>query len=412
MINRVAFLSMHTSPLRPPGVGDAGGMNVYVDELARTLTGRGVKVDVFTRRDEPGLSAVVEPSPGYRVHHLAAGPPHQGYPVRQLARSVRSFAEQVIQRIHPETDIVHTHYWLSGWAGLVVKRRLGIPLANSFHTLGRVKNLNRRADEPPESLLRIAAEHEVIEASDCVVASTPAEAEDLLEHYGADPARLCTSPPGVDHTVFSPGSKEAARSRLGLGQGPLVLFVGRIQPLKGVDVAVEAFARLHRRQPGARMMIVGGPSGPSGADEAAAVLRRIQTHGLDHAVSIHPPVPHSELPTFYRAADVLLLPSRSESFGLVAAEAQSCGLPVVASRVGGLVYVLYEGESGLLVEGWNPDDYAEALERVITDKELAERLATGAVEWAERFSWEATANRFLELYEGAAARSRENAMVD
>jgi D-inositol-3-phosphate glycosyltransferase len=408
MIERVAYLSMHTSPLLQPGVGDAGGMNVYIDELSTTMAERGVEVDVFTRRDDPSLPDLVEVGPGYRVHHIAAGP-FTPTPVRRLARHVSTFADGVAGRVeatNSKPDIIHSHYWLSGWAGLVVKRTLEVPLANSFHTLGRVKDISRRGDEPPESLLRIAAEHEVIDDSDCVVAATPFEAEDLLAHYGADPTRLCTSPPGVNHDVFHPGDQNQARAALGLGPGPLVLFVGRIQPLKGLDVAVAALALLRVAIPGVGMVVVGGPSGPAGDEEHRSIRRQVAALGLSSMIELRPPVAHHRLAEYYRAADVLLLPSRSESFGLVAAEAQACGLPVVATRVGGLAHVVADHRSGLLVEGWDPADHARAVEAVLADANVSERLSRGAVEWAERFSWDATAERLLELYAGAIERVR------
>lgn len=405
MISRVAYLSMHTSPLLQPGRGDAGGMNVYIDELARTMADRGVEVDVFTRRESIDLPDTVTVDGAYRVHHVEAGPVHP-MQITRMARFVREFGDGVLDRLETIAvpDIVHSHYWLSGWAGLTVKRRLGVPLANSFHTLGRVKDLTKRVDEAPESLLRIAAEHEVIEGSDCVVASTPLEAEDLMDHYGADPARLCTSPPGVDHRVFAPGDRDDARRRLGLGPGPLVLYVGRIQPLKGVDVAVAAMSKVVEAVPDATLMVVGGPSGSSGEPEMRRLKLQVESGGMSKSVRFVDPVPHLELADLYRAAHVLTLPSRSESFGLVAAEAQACGLPVVAADVGGLSHVVSHGRSGLLVEGWEPSDHAEALTHVLTDDALASRLSAGAVEWSERFSWEATANRFLELYEGAVHR--------
>lgn len=393
MIDRVAYLSMHASPLQQPGSGDAGGMNVYIDGLSRTMAGRGVEVDVFVRSYAPDLADTVDVDGAYRVHHVTAGPAGH-LPISRLARHVRSFARGVAERFDVLPDIVHSHYWLSGWAGLLIKRELGVPHANSFHTLGRIKDLTKRADEAPESLLRIATEHEVIEESDCVVASTPSEAQDLMEHYGADPGRICTSPPGVDREVFSPGDRSAARRRLGLEDGPIALFVGRIQPLKGVDVALEAVAML----PDLRLVVVGGPSGAGGEEE----LHRLEERAANLPVEFVDPVPHDVLVDYYRAADVLLLPSRSESFGLVAAEAQACGIPVVAARTGGLGDVVSHEVSGLLVDGWDPADYAVALQKVIGDV----GMAAAALEWAERFSWEATANRFLELYEGAVG-SRE-----
>jgi D-inositol-3-phosphate glycosyltransferase len=376
-------------------------MNVYIHELARTMAGRGVTVDVFTRRIDPSVPAVVEAFPGYRVIHVDAGPPGS-LPISGLEGHVGGFAEGVVRHAlagDRPYDLVHSHYWLSAWGGALVSDVLKIPLAISFHTLGRVKDSLRRADEPREPLLRIAAETEVIGRAGCVVAFTPAEAAELIEHYSADPERLCVSPPGVDHQRFHPGSKVEARVSLGLSPDtPLVLFVGRIQPLKGLDVAIEAFRMLD--VPDARMLVVGGPSGPRGADEIERLRDAVASAGLTERVEFRPPVPHEDTPMLYRAADLLIVPSRSESFGLVAAEAQACGVPVVASRVGGLAYAVADGESGFLVTGWDAEGFADAMRRVLTDPELATRLGSGAVEFAERFSWPATADRLLELYAG------------
>lgn len=403
MIQKVAYLSMHTSPLLQPGSGDAGGMNVYVDQLSRTMAARGVAVDVFTRRQDSDDPELVEVVPGYQVIHLEAGP-HHPLPVSSLPRFVRTFARGVVSRLEEDPpQIIHSHYWLSGWAGLLVKRALHLPLANSFHTLGRVKDENRRADEASESLIRIAAEHEVIEGSDCVMASTPAEAEELLARYGADPGRLCTSPPGVDHRVFRPGSKPGARRRLGLGPGPVVLYVGRIQPLKGVDVALEAFAGVHANHPEARLVIVGGPSGPNGDQELARLRKRVLALRAGSRVRFLGPLPHGLLADLYRAADVLLVPSRTESFGLVAAEAQACATPVVASRAGGLPYVIDDGVTGMLIGGWDPAEYANAVNRLLDDPGLSSKMGAAAVVWAKRFSWDATVKRYLELYRGVLA---------
>lgn len=406
-VSRVAYLSMHTSPLLQPGVGDAGGMNVYVDELARAMTARGIQVDVFTRRHARNQAPVVHVDGSYTVHHIDAGP-YGAVPVAERAPYVAEFAEGVMARFEDGVpDIVHSHYWLSGWAGIVIKRRLGIPLAHSFHTLGRVKDLAKRGDDPPEPLLRIAAELEVIRAADCLIAATPLEAEDLMLYYRADPARICTSPPGVDHGLFHPGDSERARDRLGLPKrDPIVLYAGRIQPLKGVDVALEAVALLTQEIQDLRFCVVGGPSGRSGTRELARLRRRAGELGLEETVYFHPPVPHRELADYYRAADVLVLPSRSESFGLVAAEAQASGLPVIASRVGGLIHVVDDGRSGLLIEGWEPSDYAAALRKVLTDPELAESMGRAGIEWSERFSWDATVSRFVELYQGVLHGSR------
>lgn len=403
MIRRVAYLSIHTSPLAVPGSGDAGGMNVYVHELAQTMAGRGVQVDVFTRGSR---TAEVEVVPGYRVVQVPAGEVDRAGD-DALAAAVGDFAEGMARwavRHRASYDILHSHYWLSGWAGLLLHEVLRVPLAISFHTLGRVKDATRRADEAPAGLLRLAAETEVIARAGCVIASTPTEAAQLIEHYGASPERLCTSPPGVDHGVFRPGSQAEARAALGLpAEGALVLFVGRLQPLKGPDVALAAFTRLAAGLPGARLVVVGGPSGPQGEAEASGLRRHAVAAGLGDRVLFHSPVPHAALAAHYRAADVLVVPSRSESFGLVAAEAQACGLPVVAAAVGGLSHTVADGKSGILVSGWDPADYAAALRRILTEPGLAGRLSAGAIAQAERFSWPATADRLLELYSGIAA---------
>lgn len=402
MIRRVAYLSMHTSPLLQPGVGDAGGMNVYIDQLARAMANSEVGVEVFTRSDHHDLPERVTVVPGYTVHHIEAGPPRP-LSTDRLGPYVRRFAQGVLDELSslPPVDVVHTHYWLSGWAGLLVKQRLGIPMANSFHTLGRIKDLTKRHDDPPESLLRIAAEEEVIAGSDCVVASTPLEADELLAHYGANPEALCVSPPGVDHSRFFPSSKETARDRLGLGQGPVVAFVGRVQALKGVDVALDAFEQVAKRLPDATLVVVGGPSGPRGPREMRALQARARAVG--GRVVFSDPLPHRTLADVYRAADVLHVPSRSESFGLVAVEAQACGTPVVASRVGGLIFSVDDDASGLLVEGWDPADHADAILQILADPSRAHLMSKRALEWADRFSWENTVSRFLELYSGVIA---------
>ncbi len=391
MIHRVAFLSVHTSPLAPPGAGDAGGMNVYVDALARTLAGRGIAVDVFTRRLEPGAADETAVVPGYCVIQIEA----EG---DERADVIGAFAEGVVKwaAAHDATyDVVHSHYWLSGWAGLLVSDLLGAPLAISFHTLGRVKEASKAPGEPRESLMRIAAETEVVARAGCVVASTPADAADLLEHYQAAPERLCVSPPGVDHAVFHPGSMGEARRRLGLGDGPLVAVVGRIQPLKGVATAISAIGLL----PDARLVVVGGPSGPDGERELAD-LRRLADEVAPGRVEFRGPMPHDAVADVYRAADVVAVPSRSESFGLVAAEAQAAGTPVVAAKVGGLAYSILDGVSGSLVVGDDPAAWAAAIGGILDDPGTRARLSAGALEHARTFSWEATADRLLELYRG------------
>lgn len=404
MIQRVVYLSMHTSPLLTPGEGNAGGMNVYINELAHTMADRGVDVTVFTRRTDDAAPDTVTVRPGYRVVHVSAGPAAP-VPMSRMPEYVGSFAEGTLEHIKSELarpDVLHSHYWLSGWAGVLLKEVLDVPLANSFHTLGRVKDLTRRADEPPSSRMRTLTEQEVIQQSDCVIASTPYEFDDLLDHYGASPERLCTSPPGIDHDVFVPGDRTEARAWLGLDfDAPLVLFVGRIQPLKAADVAVEALAGLSPVDGTLpHLVLIGGPSGALGDDEMIHLHHLTKELDLDDRVHFIPTQPHEALTGFYQAADVLVVPSRSETFGLVAAEAQACGLPVVAASVGGLPYAIADGASGILVEGHDPADYAAALNRILQDPERAMEMSQAAVALSERFSWKATADRLLELYEG------------
>jgi len=402
-VRDVVYLSMHTSPLLQPGSGHAGGMNVYIDELAQTMSQRNVNVTVFTRSSDPQDPDIIEVNDRYRVVNVAAGP-ETYVPMTAMPDLVLAFTEKVLDyiqshAIHPY--VIHSHYWLSGWAGAILKETLGVPLANSFHTLGRIKDLTRRIDEAPSSALRTYTEEEVIALSDCVIASTPHEFDDLVDHYGANPERLCTSPPGIDHDVFQPGDRNQARKTLGWQTGiPIVLFVGRIQPLKAADVAVGAIGHLDDLGRVPHLVVVGGPSGPDGPAELSRLHQIVDEQNIGDRVSFYDAQPHRELPTFYQAADIVIVPSRSETFGLVAAEAQACGTPVVAADVGGLPYAVDNGGSGLLVAGHDPGDYAKAIRTILTDPDLAASMGRRAEVISMRFSWPATADRLLELYEG------------
>lgn len=407
MISHVAYISMHTSPLHRPGQGDAGGMNVYLDRLARTMAARSVDVTVFTRREDADTPTSTEVVPGYRVVSIDSGPAR---PLRRgdLVPLVPDFADGIAQWSDDRGlsfDLVHSHYWLSGRTGLRLAERFDVPLANSFHTLGRVKDAAAAPTEAASSDVRVLTETEVIARSSCVIASTPFEFDQLLEHYGASPERLCVSPPGVDHATFRPGSRAEARSRLGIGDTDVILYAGRIQPHKGTSLAVEALGRIveHRRSVGGRAValhVVGGESGDDGAEELARCREVVSRYRLDDHIRMFRPVDHPTLADHYRASDVVIVPSRSETFGLVAAEAQACGIPVVASNIGGLPYVVNASESGLLVDGHDSSAFAAAVRAILDHPGFAERLGEGAVTYAERFSWDATATRMLELYEG------------
>ena len=402
----LAVLSLHTSPLAQPGTGDAGGMNVYVRALTSALARAGVECDVYTRADGHDLAPVVGVEPGLRVHHVAAGPPE---PVAKedLPSLVPAFKEGVLaaQRAAARpADAVHANYWLSGVAGHAVKHELGLPLLSTFHTLARVK-----ADAglwEGEGPVRAEAEAAVIGCSDAVLASCAVEAIQLEALYGAEPDRIEIVPLGVETAFFSPGDRAQARRAAGLPRDvPLLLCVGRIQPLKGFDVAVRALALLDDRAPDAHLVIIGGPSGPAGEAELERLRTLVQAFGLKGRVHLLPPQPHELLSTFYRAADVVLVPSRSESFGLVALEAGACGAPVVASAVGGLTTLVDDGVTGFLVENRDAAAFATAAATILGDPFLAATMGDAAARRAGRYTWPATAGRLRRLVADLTSRA-------
>ena len=394
---RLAVLSLHTSPLAQPGTGDGGGMNVYVRELATALARSGVECEVFTRAEDPGRPEVVAVEPGFRVHHVPAG---RIGPVAKesLPDLVDEWTEGVGRRLD-RMDLegrpvaaLHANYWLSGMAGHTLKHRLELPLLVTFHTLDRVK-----ADASPESISfseparRAEAEAHIVGCADSVLASCSVEADQLVDLYGADRARIAMVAPGVEHAFFAPGNRGQARRAVGLPEDqPVVLFVGRIQPLKGPSIAVEALAAVRAsggRAGRASLVLIGGPSGPHGPAELAAVHRAMADHGLADCVRLLPPQPHEMLSTYFRAADACVVPSHSESFGLVALEAAACGVPVVAAAVGGLTTIVQDGETGFLVDGRDPFDFAKPLAAILDDPELAFRLGRRAAARSKAYTW-------------------------
>ena len=397
-MSRVAVLSLHTSPLVLPGRGDAGGMNVYVRELVSSMAQAGIDATVFVRRHSDG-PAVVDVEPGFRVVHIDAGPPE--LPKEALAGSVDEFAEGVAARLQENpADVLHANYWLSGVAGHRLKHELDLPLVSTFHTLARVK----ATTGDPEPQRRIEAEAEVIACSDVITANSVAEAQQLAKLYGADPQRIDVVAPGVDPAFFSAGSRRGARAALGLGDEPVLLFVGRIQPLKGLSVAVETLAGLGTSHRDARLLVVGGASGPDGERELGRLHDAVHRHGLHGRVAMFAPQPHHLLSTYYRAADVCLVPSRSESFGLVALEASACGVPVVAADVGGLRTLVDDGRNGFRIAERDPALYTAAVRSILDDPALASSMARHGAEMAGRYSWTATAGRLRRIFEDLSAR--------
>jgi D-inositol-3-phosphate glycosyltransferase len=402
---RVATLSVHTSPLDQPGSGDAGGLNVYVTEVAKRMAERGIEIDIFTRATSSDLPATVELVPGVTVRHLIAGP-YEGLDKNDLPAQLCAFTSGVMREEATHDpgwyDLVHSHYWLSGQVGWLAKERWGVPLVHSMHTMAKVKNASLAEGDSPEPALRAIGEAQVVEAADRLIASTSEEAAQLVDLYGADPARVVTVAPGVDLEVFSPGDQQTARSRLGLPTDAIVLlFVGRIQPLKAPDVVLRAAAELLHTNPSVRdrlvVAVVGGPSG-TGMAEPEQLHKLAGSLGIADLVRFERPAPQAVLADYYRAANVTVVPSYTESFGLVAVESQACGTPVVAAAVGGLRTAVADGRSGILIAGHDPADYAAAALRIIRNPGYRAELVEGAVRHAGTLGWSATVDRLLEVY--------------
>lgn len=414
MLKRIAMLSAHTSPLEQPGNGDAGGMNVYVLELAKQLAARDIEVEIFTRATSSHQPPLVEAYDGIRVHHVAAGP-FEGLQKNDLPAQLCSFVRDVlraeVEREPGYFDLVHSHYWLSGQVGTVARERWQVPLVHSMHTMAKVKNAALADGDTPEPIGRILGEDEIVRLADRLIANTAEEANELISLYGADPARVAVVHPGVDRDVFRAGRQAEARSIIGLDpDSHVLLFAGRIQPLKAPDILVRAAGELLRRQPSLRgrlvVAIVGGPSG-TGLEHPTALVDLSTAAGLEDVVRFVPTVSQSELADWYAAATVVCVPSYNESFGLVAIEAQACGTPVVAARVGGLATAVSDGVSGILVEGHDPLDYADAFQAILSDPELRESMSQKAVRHAESFGWDITAERTLAVYREAVEAHRK-----
>jgi D-inositol-3-phosphate glycosyltransferase len=412
-LRRIAMVSVHTSPLDQPGTGDAGGMNVYVLELSRRLAERDLEVEIYTRATSSRLPPVVDVAPGVRVHHVPAGP-YEGLAKEELPAQLCTFARHLFlaeaSHEHGWFDLVHSHYWLSGQVGALLRDRWAVPLVHTMHTMAAVKNAALAAGDSAEPPARLLGERQVVDAADMLVANTDLEAKQLIELYDADAARVEVVPPGVDLRVFRPRDRLQARARLGVPLDAVVpAFVGRLQPLKAPDVLLRAVADLVEREPALRhrlfVPVVGGPSG-SGFETPDALAGLADQLGITDLVRFVPPVERERLADWYAAADLVCLPSYSESFGLVALEAQAAGTPVVAAAVGGLTTVVRDGRTGLLVEGHDPRDYARAIESVVTRPAYRTALGSAAAEHALDYAWERTAALTHEVYRRAAGALR------
>ncbi|MGW2207804.1 D-inositol-3-phosphate glycosyltransferase [Streptomyces sp. NPDC001781] len=411
---RVAMLSVHTSPLHQPGTGDAGGMNVYIVELAQRLAALNIEVEIFTRATSKDLAPKVELAPGVLVRHVDAGP-YEGLAKEELPAQLCAFTHGVMQAWAGHRpghyDLVHSHYWLSGHVGWLAAQRWGVPLVHAMHTMAKVKNASLATGDTPEPAARVIGETQIVSAARRLIANTAEEAAELVRHYDADPAKVAVVHPGVNLDRFRPlDGRAAARARLGLPQDALIpLFAGRIQPLKAPDVLLRAVAHLLSERPELRrnivVPVVGGPSGsglarPEGLHKLAARL------GIADVVRFRPPVGQEQLADWFRAASVLVMPSYNESFGLVAIEAQAAGTPVLAASVGGLPVAVRDEVSGFLVQGHDPADYARVLRRFADDPGLSDRMGAAAARHALGFGWETSASATADVYAAATQSHR------
>jgi D-inositol-3-phosphate glycosyltransferase len=395
------MISLHTSPLEQPGAGDAGGMNVYISHLARALAADGLTVEIFTRATDPSQPDTVLLTPGVTVHHIEAGP-RRRLAKEQMPPIAEEFADRLLQRMEaaPLPRVVHSHYWVSGLAGLRAAVEWDVPLVHTMHTMARVKNRHLAIGDVPEPTWRERGEQLIADNAARFTANTAAERDELVKHYGADEDRIDVVSPGVDLDIFRPAFRSRSRVAAGVPASTFhVLFAGRLQRLKGPQVLVAAVGELRRRRPDIplEVTIIGAPSGSLGLDLDALA----QDEGLGGVVHRLPPVPAGVLAEWFRSADVVAMPSYSESFGLVALEAQACGTPVVAARVGGLPRAVSDGRTGFLVDGHDPAEWADVLEQLYDDPATRVDLGRAASIYAQRFGWEQTAEGTRAAYRRA-----------
>ncbi|MEO8540679.1 MAG: glycosyltransferase [bacterium] len=394
---RIAMVSAHTSPLAPLGGRETGGMNVYVLELSHELARLGYEVDIFTRRDGE-LPYVETVAPGLRLVRIDAGP-NEPIEKEEIVRHLPEFHRNMKRFAEAQPggyDIIHSHYWQSGWAGTLLARELDLPHVVMFHTLGEVKNRARFGEQEPK--LRIRHERTIARRATAIVTASDHERLLLERYYAADSRRMHTVPCGIDLDLFQPRDRTESRERLSLSNdAPLLLWVGRLEKLKGVEILVDALAELDRRD--FTLLIVGG-------DERASNIRseleaQAAAAGISANVRFEGAVPHDSLPTYYSAADVCVVPSYYESFGLVAVEAMACGTPVVASRVGGLVSTVIDGVTGYLIPWRCPGPFAEKLEVLLGNPELRRNFSHAAQRSVERFRWSSVGLRIADVYDAA-----------
>ena len=406
---------VHTSPLDQPGIGDAGGMNIYVLESAQRMAAMGVEVDIFTRRTESESPEIIEISKGVRVRYFDCG--HGNLTKEQMPVHILGLSKEFLRIVKDEKyDAIHSHYWISGKVAMPAATKLGIPLIHTMHTMARVKNLNLAEGESPEPMIRVQGETQVAAAAQALIANTDAEAASLVSLYDACPDTVHVVNPGVDLFTFSPGTgRKAAREQIGTPADALIVtFVGRIQPHKGPEVLIRATSELVKHSPQMRpQLIVNIIGGASGANtEEVERLKELATWlNIDDVIHFAPPVPRADLVHWYRAADLVCVPSYSESFGLVALEAQACGTPVIATAVGGLRTAVADGISGVLVDGHDPKAWSSVIARLLQEPQRRVLLSMGAIEHASHFGWDTTARGTLDIYDQAITHNNAAAKI-
>lgn len=401
MTLRVAVLSVHTCPLAALGGKETGGMNVYVREVARELGRMGVDVDVFTRSQNPEIPRVVPLGTNARVIHLPAGP-EAPMPREEVHRHLPEFVAnlEAFRRAEGrEYALVHSHYWLSGVAGLTLAERWRVPLIQMFHTLGQLKNAVARSPGEREPDLRIAEEERIVAGADRLVASNPVERAHLVWYYQARAERIRVIPCGVDTELFCPMDQSEAKAALGLGPAPVLLYVGRLSPIKGLETLLEALPRVPQRgEPIPALFVIGGDADEPENGHVLSLRERVAALGLEGEVRFLGPQPQEGLRLYYAAAEMTVMPSYYESFGMVALEAMACGNPVIASRVGGLTTTVQDGVTGYLVPEGDPLVLGDRISAILGDTDLRRRLGREAARWAAQYRWPCVAEEVCRLY--------------
>jgi len=393
-------LSLHGCPVARLGEKDTGGMNVYVLQIARELGRMGHRVDVFTRVHDPADAQSEMLAENVRLVHIKAGAYDESKEaLYDLIPEFTGNLQEFQRNDGTEYDVVHSHYWLSGRAGMVLAKQWGVPHVATFHTLARVKLRARAGEREPQ--VRVATEERIANAVDAMVVSTETERQDLARLYNVPPARVAVIPPGVDLEMFRPQDKAAARRALGIAESRVLLYVGRLQPLKGVDILVRAMAQMENAGD-TRLLIVGGNR--TGDPMVSTLKAEARELGVLGNITFTGPLPQAGLPAYYCAADAFVLPSHYESFGLAALEAMACGTPVVVSRVGGLTTFISQGKEGYLIPWRCPEPFAQRIEMLLSNPLLQRTMGEAALAKARSMGWNVAADRMLRFYESLMSR--------